>query len=137
MSKRLSLLGLLALCACGISPSHETLQGATLPPISRDYRTRILAWAGHFYDRPHTLRSTQISDPILIRDSTGRLLWLVCIEADAQARDGRYLGPRRQAFGFAPDYMSSPLERNGATIIRQTCDEHPLVWHRWPALARR
>lgn len=136
MSKWLSLVGLLVLSACGVSPSHEALLGAPFPPISRDYRAQIIAWAGHFYDDPHSLRATRISDPVLIRDSTGRLLWLVCIDADARARNGGYLGPTREAFGFAPNYMSSPLQRNGATIIRQSCDEHPLVWHRWPALER-
>ncbi len=85
-----------------------------------------------FYAEPESLRGLQISDPVLMRDRTGRLLWLVCIEADARQRGGDYMGVQRQAFGFAPTVsMSAPLDRKSTTLVREDCDEHPLAWRTW------
>jgi hypothetical protein len=134
----LAVVGLTGLGACqsAQAPDQLAVSPGDLPPIQADYRTRITAWARGFYAEPHTLRSTEISDPVLIRDQTGRLLWLVCISADSRASGGGYRGPQRQAFGFAPNFFSAPLERNKTTLIREDCDEHPLVWRAWPELQR-
>lgn len=126
------------LAACqGAGPGPGLVAAGDLPPITPDYRKRIATWASEFYAEPRSLRGTQISDPVLMRDRTGRLLWLVCIEADARAAGGGYMGPQRQAFGFAPNYFLAPLERNNATLVRQDCDASPLIWRPWPELQRR
>jgi hypothetical protein len=132
------LLAMVGLTACqGVgAPDQLAVSPGDLPPIQADYRARIVAWARGFYAEPRGLRSTEISDPLLMRDRTGRLLWLVCIAADSRERGGDYRGVQRQAFGFAPGIFSAPLERSRSTLIRQDCDEHPLVWRPWPELAR-
>lgn len=131
------VLGLpLILAGCVSSaPDQRAVAPGELPPIAENYRERILRWARRYYAEPRSLRDTAIADPVLIRDAKGRLLWLVCIEADARAVDGTPLGPRRQALAFAPNYMSAPLRRNGAALHPSDCDR-PLAWRPWPALAR-
>jgi hypothetical protein len=124
----------LAACQDSTAPQQLDVGAATLPPIAKDYRAQIVDWARGFYRDPRTLQGTQISDPILIRDETGRLLWQVCIVADARGPDGRYMGPQRQAFGFAPNYFSAPLQRNNSTLIRENCDR-PLTWRPFPELS--
>jgi hypothetical protein len=130
----LAVSGVMGLAACQSTDQTAVVAG-DLPPIAPDYRVRITTWARGFYADPQSLRETRISDPKLIRDGTGRLLWLVCIEADARG-DGRHMGPQRQAFGFAPNYFSAPLERNRATLVRQDCDDPTLAWRPWPELQR-
>jgi hypothetical protein len=131
----LAVSGLTGLGACqSTGPDQTAVIAGDLPPLGPGYRARIADWAKSFYAEPRTLRGTRITDPKLIRDRTGRLIWLVCIEADARARDGGYMGPQRQAFGFAPNYFSAPLERNRATIVRQDCDDPTLLWQPWPGL---
>ena len=134
----LAIMGLVGLAACqGTSrPDQLAVSAGDLPPITPDYRVRITDWARGFYAEPHSLRATEISDPVLIRDRTGHLLWLVCIAADSRQKGGDYRGPQRQAFGFAPNFFSAPLERNKTTLVRQDCDEQPLVWRPWPQLQR-
>lgn len=133
----LAASGLPGLAACQSLGAEQTaVIAGDLPPIAPDYRTRIATWARGFYAEPHSLRSTRISDPKLIRDRTGRLLWLVCLEADARERRGAYMGPQRQAFGFAPSYFSAPLERNRANLVREDCDDAALAWRAWPEAQR-
>lgn len=130
-----------ALGACTASgPSQNAVAAGDLPAIRSDYSAAILAWARGFYAEPHGLRETAISDPLLRRDDTGRLVWLVCIAANARERaggyTGGYMGVQRQAFGFAPNYMSSPLERNRSALTREDCDDPRLAYRPFPALAR-
>lgn len=134
--KRSACLVLLALAGCMAPPSQYVVAPGDLPPIARDFRRSILAWAKLYYAEPASVRGGAISDPVLVRDDTGRLLWLVCIEADAALVDGGRTGLVRQAFGFAPNYVSAPLARNGATLTRQECDAPALTWRPFPELAR-
>ena len=70
--------------ACNASgPSQNAVSPGDLPAIRPDYRAAILTWARGFYAEAHGLRDTAISDPLLRRDDTGRLVWLVCVEANA------------------------------------------------------
>lgn len=106
----------------------------SLPPIAADYRAKISAWARGFFVDPSAVTGASISDPVLIRDTIGRLVWLVCLEATNTAPSARMPGPDRFAFGFAPNYVSAPLERRGATLAHADCDERPLVWRPFPGL---
>jgi hypothetical protein len=130
----LAALGLTGLAACQSGPDQFAVSAGDLPPIVPTYRTQIATWATGFYAEPASLRALQISDPVLMRDRTGRLHWLVCIEADARQRGGDSMGVQRQAFGFSPSGMSAPLDRKGSTLVREDCDEHPLVWRPWRLL---
>lgn len=116
------------------APGQLDIGPGSLPPLDKAYRNQIVDWARNFYVDPGSLTETEISDPVLVRDTTGRLLWQVCIVANARGRDGRYMGPQRQAFGFAPGFFSAPLNRNKSTLIREDCDR-PLTWRPWPQLA--
>ena len=129
----LLLLAMLAITACTSPHLDQKAVGfGQLPPITREYRARILSWARHFYVETRPPGPAVISDPVLIRDATGRLLWLVCVEAPSGLPR-----PERLAFGFAPaDYFSAPLERRGATLTPETCGEHPLAFRPFPAFGR-
>lgn len=139
--KRFAILAAAALglsgCVQAVPPTDVSL--GDLPPIVPDYRASIVTWSKTYYAEPASLRGVSASDPTLTRDNKGRLLWLVCFEADARGTDRRYLGAERQAFGFAPNYVSAPLDRRGSSLSREDCDIRPLVWRPWPtfpALAR-
>lgn len=125
-----TLVGPFALSACTSGLDPRAVVAGDLPPIDTAYRRSILAWAKSYYPAPRTLRSARISDPVLARDSTGRLVWLVCIEATTPAT-----GPERQAFGFAPNYVSAPLARRDSSLTRDDC-ERPLAWRAFPQLER-
>ena len=126
----LTLVGPLALSACMGGLDQRAVVAGDLTPIDMGYRRSILAWAGSYYPAPRALRAARISDPVLARDSTGRLVWLVCIEAAAPST-----GPERQAFGFAPNYVSAPLARRDSSLTRDDC-ERPLAWRAFPQLER-
>lgn len=137
--KRFVLLAALALSACSPPLPPTDVTAGDLPPIAPDYRASIVAWSRRFYAEPASLRGVATSDPVLTRDTHGRLLWLVCFEGEARGRDGGDLGRRREAFGFAPNYVSAPLERRGSSLSRQDCDIRPLVFRPWsdfPALTK-
>lgn len=125
-----TLLGPLGLSACIGELDQRAVVAGDLPPIAKEYRGSILAWAKSYYPAPRRVRAARISDPVLARDSTGRLVWLVCIEATTPAT-----GPERQAFGFAPNYVSAPLARRDASLTRDDCDR-PLAWRAFPQLER-
>lgn len=125
-----TLIGLLALSACMGGPDPRAVAAGDLPPIAREYRQSLLTWARSYYPAPRALRAARISDPLLARDSTGRLVWLVCIEATTPAT-----GLERQAFGFAPNYVSAPLARRESSLTRDEC-ERPLSWRAFPQLER-
>ena len=119
---------LLALAAAAHAFEQKEVGLGALPPISRDYRSKITKWAKTYYSEPRAVGGAMLSDPILIRDGTGRLLWLVCFEAANGSAAARTPAPERFAFGFAPNYVSAPLDRRGATILRSDCEERPLAW---------
>ena len=104
-----------------VGPGH-------LPPIARDYKNQIVAWSRAFFADPAAVRGTLLSDPVLIRDETGRLLWLVCLQADNTYPYAREPQPDRHAFGFAPNYFSAPNERRFSTLTRDDCDARRLTW---------
>lgn len=122
-----AILLVAGLGGCLSPPEQRRAETGDLPPIEAGYRARIAEWSRSFYAEPASLRGAAISDPIIVRDESGRLLWLVCFEADAALRDGGRTGPVRQAFGFAPDYVSTPLARRGASLTRADCDG-ALTW---------
>ena len=115
---------------------QEDVAAGGLPPIESGYKARIVAWAGRTFAAPRALRAAEISDPGLIRDGTGRLLWLVCIQVVNDAATARSAAPERFAFGFAPGYFSAPLQRVGATLRRTDCDGQALVFRPFRELGR-
>lgn len=125
-----TLLGPLGLSACTGGLDPRAVAAGDLPPIDTGYRQSVLAWAASYYPAPRAIRSARISDPVLARDSTGRLVWLVCIEAATPAT-----GAERQAFGFAPNYVSAPLARRDSSLTRDDC-ERPLTWRAFPQIER-
>jgi hypothetical protein len=141
-------LALLPLALAGCVATAPTLVERTdLPPIPTDYRSRISTWARGFFADPHSLRNVRISEPVPLRDSTGRLLWLVCLQADASTAGGAPLGDRLFAFGFVkgpPDIdgkpqeglFSAPLRRGDVRIGAEDCTGLPLSWSPWPDLGR-
>lgn len=132
----LGLAGLLCLGGC-VGSETVIVDRSELNAVPADYRAKITVWARGFFDDPHSLRSARISDPLPMRDGTGTQLWLVCLEADAKAADGRYLGPQRFAFGFTKlGVFSAPLQRTGSRVSTRDCDSFPLAWAPWPALER-
>lgn len=132
----LILVSSLGLAACAAVPGQETALPGDLAPIARDHRGWIAAWAGRHGLREE-LRGALISDPLLIRDSTGRLLWLACLDLDPSRREPAGLRPRLHAFGFAPNYTTAPLERAGSPLNWEICTEHPLAWRPFQVEARR
>lgn len=133
MARRLTLLAMLALSACGTPALHQEAVGpGALPPITADYRGSILAWARRSYVDRRTLAHPRLSEPELIRDSSGRLLWLVCLEVENRGRPD----PDLRAFGFAPNYFSAPLQRNGSSLVADYCRERRLAWTPFPELLR-
>jgi hypothetical protein len=126
----------LAISTAALGQEQREIGAGSLPPIQRDYKARISSWARQFFVAPRAVTGATISDPILVRDGTGRLLWLVCVEATNTAPTARLPGPDRYAFGFAPNYFTAPVERRGATILRTDCDERQLVWRPFPGFAR-
>ncbi len=125
-----TLLGPLGLSACMSELDQRAVVAGDLPPITKEYRQSVLAWAKSYYPVPRSVRAARISDPVLARDSTGRLVWLVCIEATTPAT-----GAERQAFGFASNYVSAPLARRESSLTRDDC-ERPLAWRAFPQLER-
>lgn len=99
-----------------------------LPPIAADYRAKIINWGTGFFANRNALAGASASSPALVRDETGRLLWLVCVEAPNAGIDPNTGLVQRHAFGFAPGYFSAPQGRVKATLTRQDCDERPLAW---------
>jgi hypothetical protein len=128
---------LLGAAAPAGAQDQEAVAFGSLPPIERGYRSRIAAWARNFFVDPTALRGLAISDPLLIRDGSGRLLWLVCLEAQNPLTAPPPKRTERHALGFAPDYFTAPQERRGSSLNFQICDEHPLVWRPFRELARR
>lgn len=125
------------LCASGATAFDQREIGTgRLPPIQRDYVATIVSWGHAFFADPRALAGASISAPVLIRDGTGRLLWLVCVEAPNAGPDLRTGGIQRHAFGFAPNYFTGPKERRQSTLTRDDCDARPLAWRALHASVR-
>ena len=127
--------------AAALVPAHALDQEAVglgeMPPLSPDYKTRIVEWAKFFFPDPRTLRSATLSDPVVIRDQSGRMLWLVCVEAENTAATAGPIGPQRYAFGFHGAYMTAPRVRASSPLVNQRCDEQPLSYRPFRELVRR
>src|SRR3954454_19503832 len=126
----------------GTDPANPSPQELSLPNQTR--------FKSSFVEAP-SLRSVMISDPVPIDLPSSSANWLVCIELDARAKGGDYMGPRRFALGFQ---VSEPTaEQRGINPKASTtvvlippnyegrlpafeCDRYPLQWRPWPDWAR-
>lgn len=137
---RLRILSALALAGAMAAPAlafdQRELGPVSLAPITRDYPSRISRWASNFFVDRNALAGARLSSPVLLRDGTGRLLWLVCLDAPNAGPDPRTGGVQRHAFGFAPNYFTAPQQRMRATLTRDYCDERPLAWRPFHGRAR-
>lgn len=133
--RKLALLACLGLTACGLQQA-EIYPESNLAAIPADYKQQILAWAKRYYVEPSSLRGAQISDPVPVVDRAGDAMWLVCIQVDARAKDGPYMGPQRAAIGIKPALFSAPLERGTALLVSHDCTRLTLRWRPWPELER-
>ena len=106
-----------------------------------DYRQKIVAWTKRYYVEPDSVRFLAIAEPIPVLVTGGEPVWLVCVELDARERGGPYMGPRRIAFGFHPEFFSAPMERSKKDLQNNDCDARQLAWREWrghePSAARR
>lgn len=129
-SARLLLAAAIALLVASpaLALDQREVGPGRLPPITRDYGAKIETWAARFFADRRALDGASLSAPLLVRDGTGRLLWLVCLEAPNTGPDPRTGGVQRHAFGFAPNYFTGPQQRMRATLTRDRCDEQPLAW---------
>lgn len=133
----LSFLPLLVTAAAPAAAFDQREIGpVSLAPIARDYPSRISRWATGFFADRSALAGASLSSPVLVRDGTGRLLWLVCLQAPSAGPDPRTGGVQRHAFGFAPNYFTAPQQRMRATLTRDYCDERPLAWRPFHAAVR-
>ncbi len=136
-AKRLIILVALGLACTGArAQDQEALGLGALPPISPEYRDRIARWSRYYFPQPGAFRGSRVSDPVLIRDGAGRLLWLVCVEAGNVSRSTRPSASTRYAFGFAPGYFTAPRQRNGSPLINGACDERALAFRPFSASKR-
>lgn len=137
---RLHILSALALAGVTAAPAlafdQRELGPVGLAPIARDYPARISRWASNFFADRNALAGASLSSPVLLRDGTGRLLWLVCLRAPNAGPDPRTGGVQVHALGFAPNYFTAPQQRMRATLTRDYCDERPLAWRPFHARAR-
>lgn len=120
---------LLAMATGGASALvQQEVDGGTLAPITGEYRGMIVRWARRYYAEPKAIGPAAISDPVLVRDGTGRLLWLVCLEIPNPPVRTMPGAPERLAFGFSPEMFSAPHERNRTTLSRTDCESRPLAY---------
>ncbi len=136
---RRAVLAALAVAIGGgaVAQEQRELGPGHLPPIARDYKNQIAAWSRVFFADPKAIRDVLASDPVLIRDGTGRLMWLVCVQADNTYPYASQPQPNRYAFGFAPNYFSAPNERRFSTLTRDDCDLRSLTWRPFRTASRR
>jgi hypothetical protein len=127
---------LLALAGCNYDRVPNFLGETAAPKIQPDYRNRIVEWASRYYAEPGSVRFLAISDPVRVRESAGQEAWLVCVELDARARGGAYMGPRRIAIGFGAGIFSAPMERSNYDLKNEDCDARQLVWRAWSGPGR-
>lgn len=123
-----------ALSACLPDASPLVLGEPHKTPIPADYKAQIATWAKRYYVEPASIRGAQISEPIPVRLTSGTELWLVCVELDAAAKGGGYMGPQRVALGIASGLFLAPLERGTYQMTNAECDKRPLAWQPFPQL---
>lgn len=136
--KQLILAATLGLAACATEPvpRQEAVLHGQLPPIQREYRAMIVGWSRTYYATPRAIASPRISDPVPIRDGSGRLMYLICVSAQNLGRGGAPAGPELHAFGLGPNFFTAPQNRNGSTLVAQDCIDRPLTYRPFPELAR-
>jgi len=131
----------------------RALELRSSPPIPSSFNLKktVADWIKSSFVEAPSLRSVMISDPVPIDLPSSSANWLVCIELDARAKGGDYMGPRRFALGFQ---VSEPTaEQRGINPTAPTtvvlippnyegrlpafeCDRYPLQWRPWPDWAR-
>ena len=131
----------------------RALELRSSPPIPSSFNLKktVADWIKSSFVEAPSLRSVMISDPVPIDLPSSSANWLVCIELDARAKGGDYMGPRRFALGFQ---VSEPTaEQRGINPKASTtvvlippnyegrlpafeCDRYPLQWRPWPDWAR-
>jgi hypothetical protein len=140
------VLGMCTLVGCSVPP--RTIDARTNPPIPANYNWKkyVASWMKSFFVEAPSLRSVMISDLVAIDDPSG-VTWLVCVELDARARGGDYMGPRRFALGFLtsePTTEEKALNRKATTWVQflpgsvpdYECDRYPRSWTPWPEWER-
>jgi hypothetical protein len=150
LAPSIAVVSALALASCIAQP--RTLDERTNPPIPATYNWRktVAEWMRGAFIEPASLRSVMISDPVAV-DLSSPATWLVCVEVDAQASGGGYMGPRRFALGFLTvqsrasilDPNSKPITSVAAyfpptagQIPAAECDRPSLRWTPWPEWQR-
>src|SRR3954464_12610503 len=131
----------------------RALELRSSPPIPSSFNLKktVADWIKSSFVEAPSLRSVMISDPVPIDLPSSSANWLVCIELDARAKGGDYMGPRRFALGFQ---VSEPTaEQRGINPKASTtvvlippnyegrlpafeCDRYPLQWRPGPDWAR-
>ena len=143
----------LALASC-IAAQPRTLDETTNPPLPEtatyNWKKAIAEWMKGAFVESSSLRSVMITDPVAI-DLAVAATWMVCVEVDARAKGGDYMGPRRFALGFLTTRSrASVLDPNSKMITSVTplfpptdgqipateCDRPSLHWRPWPDWAR-
>lgn len=133
----------LALVLSGCVGQPRTLDTITNPPIppTYDWKKNIADWMKSAFVEPASLRSVMISDPVATEAPSAN--WLVCLELDARARNGDYMGPRRFALGVLTTEYKDPTGKittvaalvtpdSSGRLSAIECDKQPLRWTAWP-----
>jgi hypothetical protein len=122
----------LALAACNFDRTPLMLSETGTRKIPPEfYRRKIVEWANRYYAEPASVRFLALTDPVRVRESAGKEAWFVCVELDARARGGLYMGPRRIAIGIGERGISAPMERSGYDFRNEDCDAPQLAWRPW------
>src|SRR5690349_6569722 len=115
----IAALSTLALTSC-IAAQPRTLDERTNPPIpaTYDWKKAIAEWMKGAFVESSSLRSVMITDPVAI-DVAAAATWMVCLNVDARAEGGDYMGPRRFALGFLTiQSRTSLLDPNSKVITK-------------------
>ena len=103
--------------------------------LAPDYREKIVSWTKRYYAEPDSVGFLGITEPVPALTTGGVATWFVCAELDARERGGPYMGPRRIAFGFHPEFFSAPMERSKVDLQNEDCDDRRLAWRAWSSRA--
>lgn len=125
---RMCLL-LSALIALWIIPS------AMAEPATKAQRADVLTWARAFFADPYSLRSTAISDQVLIPNYFGKELPAVCVEFNAKNLDGAYTGVQRRAFLLQGARLHVG-ETTGGSFTNSSCYAPQVTMKPFPELAK-
>lgn len=101
--KKLILLPVssLLLVACQSTPQTKSLDARTQAgPPPTNYQREILQYVkSNFFD-PYSIKSSEISKPVLHNVSFRGSFWIVCVRANAKNRMGGYVGIQTNAYLF-------------------------------------